>query len=45
MSIELRLTVTETILGGVQMPIGQRRVATPEKEKSSGYDSDRLQKQ
>jgi hypothetical protein len=33
MSIELRLTVTETILCGFQRPIGQRRVATPPNEK------------
>jgi hypothetical protein len=32
MSIEFRLTVTETILCGFQRPIGQRRVATPTNE-------------
>jgi len=34
MSIELRLTVTETILCALQRPIGQIRVATPTNEKS-----------
>jgi len=38
MSIELRLTVTETILCGFQWPIVQRRVATPKKEKSYGLE-------
>jgi len=33
------------IFCGFQRPIGQRRVATPTNEKSSGLDSDRLQKQ
>ena len=45
MCVELRLTVTETISCGFQRPIGQRRVTTPQKEKSSGIDSHRLQKQ
>jgi hypothetical protein len=43
MSIELRLTVTETILCGFQRPIGQRRVATPTNEKSYGLEIYELQ--
>jgi len=43
MSIELRLTVTETILCGIQRPIGQRRVATPTNEKSYGLEIYELQ--
>jgi len=43
MSIELRLTVTETILCGIQRPIGERRVATPTNEKSYGLEIYELQ--
>ena len=43
MSIELRLTVTETILCRFQRPIGQRRVATPTNEKSYGLEIYELQ--
>jgi hypothetical protein len=44
-SIELRLTVAETIFCRFHRPMGQRCVATPKNEKSSRLDSDRLQKQ
>jgi len=43
MSIELRLTITETILCGFQRRIGQRRVATPTNEKSYGLEIYELQ--
>ena len=43
MSIELRLTVTETISCGFQRPIVQRRVATPANEKSYGLEIYELQ--
>ena len=43
MSIELRLTVTQTILCRFQRPIGQGRVATPKKEKSYGLEIYELQ--
>jgi hypothetical protein len=43
MSIQLRLTVTETILRGFQRPNGQRRVATPTNEKSYRLEIYKLQ--
>jgi hypothetical protein len=42
-TIELRLTVAETILYGFERPIGQRRVATPTTEKSYGLEIYKLQ--
>jgi len=45
MLLELRLTVTETISCGFPRPIVPRQVMTPKREKSSGIDSNRLQKQ
>ena len=45
MSIELRLTVTETISCGFQWPIVQRRVVTPKKEKSYRLEIYELQMQ
>jgi len=44
MSIELRLKVTERISCGFQRPNYETRIATPKHDKSSGSDSNRLQK-